>query len=191
MKNILFILFSIVLLCSCNQVRTLQKTNVNTDVKSVVDISKKVDEEKTLSVSDNVEISADVKNDQRENEYSETETKVINYDTSKPIVPQTGKPPILSETTIINKKGSEKNNNSVAKTTQKSVNQTEYKDNSEITEHNIKKDDKTQVEKIEIKKEPILLTRIIIYALIACFIWIIIKFKWYNVLSFIWRKKIK
>lgn len=190
MKNTLYILLSIVLFCSCNQVKTLQKTNVKTNEKTLVDNSKDVDEKKTLSVSENVEKSTDVKNNQNVNEYSETETKIINYDTSKPIIPETGKPPILSETTITNKKGSEKNNNTVAKTTQKSVSKTDYKDNLEITEHSIKKDDKTQVEKIEIKKAPVL-TRIIIYVLIACFIWLFIKFKWYNILSFLWTKKIK
>lgn len=190
MKNTLYILLSIVLFCSCNQVKTLQKTNVKTNEKTLVDNSKDVDEKKTLSVSENVEKSTDVKNNQNEKEFSETEINTVNYDTSKPIVPETGKPPILSETKIKYKKSSEKNNISIENTSQKNVNKTDIKENSEITEHSIKKDDKTQVEKIEIKKAPVL-TRIIIYVLIACFIWLFIKFKWYNILSFMWTKKIK
>lgn len=106
MKKILFIL--LVFICSCSGTKKLEKSNVSSTVKTDTEVSKKLDEKQTGSVSDQSLKTSDKKTDSSEKKNKTIETKTTDYDPTKPIVPGTNKPPVIRETTKIVKESNEK-----------------------------------------------------------------------------------
>jgi len=97
MKKLLFIL--LIFICSCSGTKKLEKSNLSSNLKTDTEVSKKLDEKQTGSVSDQSIKTADKKTDLSENKQKVTETKTTKFDGSKPIVPGTGKPPVIEEIT--------------------------------------------------------------------------------------------
>jgi len=97
MKKILFIL--VILFCSCSGTKKLEKSNFKSTVDSVTTVTKSSDEKQTGSTTDQSVKSSEKKTDSSENKQKVTETKTTKFDGSKPIVPGTGKPPVIEETT--------------------------------------------------------------------------------------------
>jgi len=97
MKKILFIL--LIFLCSCSSTKKLEKSNFKSTVDSVTTVAKSSDEKQTGTVSDQSVKTSDKKTDSSENKQKVTETKTTKFDGSKPIVPGTGKPPVIEEIT--------------------------------------------------------------------------------------------
>ena len=102
MKSKLTIILLIFLLYSCSLFRTSTKeVSIKNDIKAETDVSKKTEEKTELKKDSSVsaETKFDGKTNQQESEnigvdWSEDFTL---YDTTKPVNPITGKPPILSE----------------------------------------------------------------------------------------------
>ena len=96
MKKLL--LFLLIFICSCSGTKKLEKTNLSSNLKTDTEVSKKLDEKQTGSVNDQSVKTLDKKTDLSENKQKVTETKTTKFDGSKPIVPGTGKPPVIEET---------------------------------------------------------------------------------------------
>ena len=77
-------------------------------MKTDTEVSKKLDEKQTGSVSDQSLKTSDKKTDSSEKKNKTIETKTTDYDPTKPIVPGTNKPPVIRETTKIVKESNEK-----------------------------------------------------------------------------------
>jgi len=106
MKKLLFII--LIFLISCSGTKKLEKSNLSSNVTSGTEVSKKLDEKQTGSVTGNSLKTADKKTDSSEKKNKTIETKTTDFDSSKPIVPGTGKPPVLKETTKIVKESNQK-----------------------------------------------------------------------------------
>ena len=107
-RNRIAFICLLILFCSCSGTKKLEKTNLSSNLKTDTEVSKKLDEKQTGSVTDQSVKTSDKKTDLSEKKQKVTETKITDYDPSKPIVPGTNKPPVLKETvkteTEINKK---------------------------------------------------------------------------------------
>jgi len=96
MRNFLSI-FNIVILLAilmagCSSTKKVEKSNVDSSIASDTNMNKKTEETQTGSITD-----TSVKT-QDKNTSKVKETKVTDYDPTKPIVPGTGKPPVVKET---------------------------------------------------------------------------------------------
>ena len=106
MKKLLFILF--IFICSCSGTKKLEKSTLSSNLKVDTEVSKKLDEKQTDSVNDQSVKTLDKKTDLSENKQKVTETKTTKFDGSKPIVPGTGKPPVIEETTTTETESNQK-----------------------------------------------------------------------------------
>ena len=107
MKKILFIL--LIFLCSCSSTKKLEKSNFKSTVDSVTTVAKSSDEKQTGTMSDQSVKTSDNKIESSENKQKVTETKTTKFDGSKPIIPGTGKPPIIEETVKTETESNQKN----------------------------------------------------------------------------------
>jgi len=98
----------LILFCSCSGTKKLEKSNLSSNLKTDNEVSKKLDEKQTGSVSDQSVKTADKKTDLSEKKNKTIETHTTDYDPSKPIVPGTNKPPVVKETIRIVKESNEK-----------------------------------------------------------------------------------
>lgn len=90
----IWILSLVVISClsGCSSTKKLEKSKLDSSIASNTDVTKKTDETQTGSITD-----TSVKT-QDKNTSKVKETKVTDYDPTKPIVPGTGKPPVVKET---------------------------------------------------------------------------------------------
>lgn len=120
MKTKLKIMLLVLILISCTGVKKSAKTNVDQKEKTNTEVSKDMEVKTDLKVTDKSEKVTDKSLEQIETETNELETRIILYDTDKPIVPGTNKPPVKEEKVISNKKQSKTDiktaDNSTAKT---------------------------------------------------------------------------
>jgi len=99
----------VILFCSCSGTKKLEKSNFKSTVDSVTTVAKSSDEKQTGTMSDQSVKTSDNKIESSENKQKVTETKTTKFDGSKPIIPGTGKPPIIEETVKTETESNQKN----------------------------------------------------------------------------------
>jgi len=189
MKKILFIL--LVFICSCSGTKKLEKSNVSSTVKTDTEVSKKLDEKQTGSVSDQSLKTSDKKTDSSEKKNKTIETQTTDYDPTKPIVPGTNKPPVIKETIRIVKESNEKDIQIQEGLTEKLNLQISYTRGLQLKVDSLQKVNSSLQSKSESKQVPVSnwWKWILVGICIPVSIWFIIRFKWYNFLSFLWTRK--
>ena len=107
------ILFLVLILISCSGVKKSTKTDVKSDLKTNTEVSKESSSTGIFDLTKNSTSaidSSDIKALQLFELWKKNyQANVKTYDTSKPIVPGTNKPPIASETIITNIESNDKN----------------------------------------------------------------------------------
>ena len=103
-------LLVILSLTGCSSVSKLEKSKLDSSTTSDTQVTKKLDEMQTGKADLQAENTSNKVTENSENENEETIKATVNYDTAKPIIESTGKPPVASETTETTKKISQKNN---------------------------------------------------------------------------------
>lgn len=107
--SVIIILFVIVL-SGCSTTKKVEKTKSDIAINSDLESKKKTDETTNVKTAASGETASSKNTQTSENQSKETETKTTKYDPSKPIVPGTGKPPVIEETTTKEKTLSQKDN---------------------------------------------------------------------------------
>ena len=100
----LMILLFVIVFSGCSSTKKVEKMKVN---ESVISTSKSNNDQiknESLKVTDKTEKVTHKSLIQIENETNAFETRINEYDTDKPIVPGTNKPPVKKETITTNKK---------------------------------------------------------------------------------------
>lgn len=174
----------LLLLVSCSSLKKIDRSNVKVEVKTETEKSRVLDEKKTIKVSnesDEVTVNASANN---QNENVESETRTIVYDTSKPVLALTGKPPVQSETTTTNRKVTQTSNKGSVSTFQKK--NLKFDENSDLkqNEDSLSKVGQNITQTTEKKEVPKnnWFRWIVIGACLPFLIWGVIKFKWYKLL---------
>jgi DNA polymerase III gamma/tau subunit len=115
----LFILVMACTLHSCCLFKRAAEPDHKTNIKSDTEVSTDTDETQNTDSIDSTQVStksvSDQTFDQLEQYNASWSTSVVSYDTSKPIDINTGKPPILSESTTTYNADSHKENKTVDK----------------------------------------------------------------------------
>jgi len=106
MKKAIFIL--LIIFCSCSGTKKLEKSSLKSDIAAETNVTKKTDEKQAATINDQSIKNMDKKTDSSETKSKVTETKTTKFDPSKPIVPGTGKPPVIEETTKIETESNQK-----------------------------------------------------------------------------------
>lgn len=147
MRNkIIFIFLIIVLFSSCAGKKELIKQETNTEVKTDSLVKTHVDEKRKEEVRQKTENQTDTNKDSKEVQNDDMEIVIIKYDTEKPIDQSTGRPPVVSETTMRKTSSKSKQDNERVKTTGRES--TEYKFDDRKT-----KDTSIQTEKEQTIKQ--------------------------------------
>lgn len=120
------ILLFVIVLSGCSSTKKVEKTKVNESIATTVDSKTDQSKNESLKVTDKTEKNTDKSLVQIENETNEFETRITEYDTDKPIVPGTNKPPLKKEKIITNKRLSKKDTKSLDNSTKKSSSDAVY-----------------------------------------------------------------
>lgn len=104
------LLLFVIVLSGCSTTKKVEKTKSDIVLNSNLESKKKTDETSNTKTVASGETGTSKKTESSENQSKETETKKTKYDSSKPIVPGTGKPPVIEETTTKEKVLSQKDN---------------------------------------------------------------------------------
>lgn len=104
------ILLFVIVLSGCSSTKKVEKTKSDIALNSELESKKKVDETTNVKTVASGETASSKNTQTSENQSKEKETKTTKYDPSKPIVPGTGKPPVIEETTTKEKTLSQKDN---------------------------------------------------------------------------------
>lgn len=102
---------------ACAGVKKTEKIAVKESVKAQTELSKKVDKVQNLKVISQTEVANNKSIEEIEKLSENLETRLITYDTDKPVDVSTGKPPVKSERITTYVKSSQKDN----KITDKSI----------------------------------------------------------------------
>ncbi len=101
-RGIIVISLLILLLTGCKSKQTIQERYITTvDSTAVVVLSQKLEE----ATKENIQLKGKLESVKEENSKltSDMESHTVNYDTTAPVNPETGKYPIASETTTVSK----------------------------------------------------------------------------------------
>jgi hypothetical protein len=123
--SVMALLF-VIIFTSCSTTKKVEKTKVNESVASTVNSKTDQSKNESLKVTDKTEKVTDKSISQIENETNELETRINEYDTDKPIVPGTNKPPVKKETVTTNKKIAKKDTKSLDNSTEKNTSDAVY-----------------------------------------------------------------
>ena len=104
------ILLFVIVCTSCSSAKKVEKTKSDIALNSELESKKKVDETTNVKTVASGETASSKNTQTSENQSKEKETKTTKYDTSQPIVPGTGKPPVAEQTTTKEKTLSQKDN---------------------------------------------------------------------------------
>jgi len=107
--SVMIMLFCIVF-TSCSSTKKVEQTKTDIALNSNLESKKKTDETTNVKTETSGETASSKNTQTLENQSKEKETKITKYDTSQPIVPGTGKPPVIEETTTKEKTLSQKDN---------------------------------------------------------------------------------
>lgn len=119
-------LLAVLSFTGCSSTKKLEKTKIDSSVASNTNVTKKTDEAQSGSITDKTEKSQDKKSEWTENTAKVKETMVTDYDPTKPIVPGTGKPPVLKVTVTTEKEDTQKYNKTTETLTNKLNLQIDY-----------------------------------------------------------------
>lgn len=122
----LMILLFVIVLSGCSSTKKVEKAKVNESIASNLEAKTDQSKNESLKVTDKTEKVTDKSLSKIENETTELETRIMEYDTDKPIVPGTNKPPLKKEKIITNKKLSKINTQSLDNSTEKSSSDAVY-----------------------------------------------------------------
>lgn len=122
------LLLIIPLLLGCRVKRSLS-VNTNTQTESVE--QKNVQEHEIYNRDTSGESVTEMVQIREAEAETETTTKTIEYDSSQPIIPETGKPPVLRETEITTKTKKKKRED-IAGKQEESISVTDQKDRTKI-----------------------------------------------------------
>ena len=100
----------------CSSIKKVEKTKSDIALNAELESRKKVDKTTNIKIVASGEIDTSKNTQNTENQSKESETKTTKYDPSKPIVPGTGKPPVVEETTTKEKTLSQKDNKTLEET---------------------------------------------------------------------------
>lgn len=104
------VLLFVIVFTSCSTTKKVEKTKTDLTLNSELESKKKTDETNNIKTVTSGETASSKNTESSENKSKEKETKTTKYDTSQPIVPGTGKPPVIEETTTKEKTLSQKDN---------------------------------------------------------------------------------
>ena len=93
---------------SCSSTKKVEKTKSDITLNSELESKKKVDETTNVKTEASGETASSKNTESTENKSKEKETKTTKYDTSQPIIPGTGKPPVAEESTTTERETSNK-----------------------------------------------------------------------------------
>lgn len=102
------VLLFVIVLSSCSTTKKVEKTKSDIALKSELDSKNKVDETSNVKTAASGETASSKNTESTENKSKEKETKTTKYDTSQPIIPGTGKPPVAEESTTTERETSNK-----------------------------------------------------------------------------------
>lgn len=128
MTKYLLLLIIIPLLSGCRVKRSLS-VNTNTQTENVE--QKNVQEHEVYNRDSSGESVTEMVQIREAEAETETTTKTIEYDSSKPIIPETGKPPVLRETESTTRARKKLNEGTTGKQ-EESISVTDQKDRTEI-----------------------------------------------------------
>jgi len=130
-KNIICVLFWALLLFSCSSVKKTAKVATKLSNASETNVSKAVESNTVTNIADNSTVkdekAVSKSIDQIETETGKLEGSLKTYDTSLPLDPTTGKPPLLSELTFSNLTTKDNQSNKSETTNGNSVKVTDLK----------------------------------------------------------------
>lgn len=93
----LIALLAVFIFFACATTKKVEETSTKAEVKTETEVTKKVDEQQQLDVKDKTETATDKTIEQNMGLSEELESRLITYDTSKPVDPLTGRSPVKSE----------------------------------------------------------------------------------------------
>lgn len=125
------ILLLVIVFTSCSSTKKVEKMKVTESIVSNLDSKTDQSKNESLKVTDKTEKVTHKSLVQIENETTELETRINEYDTDKPIVPGTNKPPVKKETITTNKKLAKKDTKILDTSTEKSTSDADYTSNLE------------------------------------------------------------
>ncbi len=194
MKNNLILLL-IVFLTACSGIRNTNKSDVKSNIDTKTEVSKNTEVKESGKTVDKstalIDSSAQKYLAQIEKLTAQYEARLRTYDTSKPIDPKTGTPPIASDLTITNKTdNSKETNQGETSQTNKSQNtdiETEYKLELQQRIDSLQKVNANLKSNTENKEVPVSYWWfwVLIGILIPILVWFIVKFNWHTKL-FVW-----
>jgi hypothetical protein len=193
-----FVCFITCFTLSCAPVKKLEKTEQTQIIASETNVQKNTEVKesgKTIDKSTSeLDSSAQMYLERIEKLTAQYEARLRTYDTSKPIDPATGTPPIASDLIITNKTDNSKETN------QGEVSQTKLFQNTDI-EIDFKFQLQQRIDSLQnVNAKLISATEtrettlnnwwkwLLVGIFTPVLIFLIVRFKWYNILSFIWKK---
>ena len=194
MKNNLILLL-IVFLTACSGIKNTNKSDVKSNIDTKTEVSKNTEVKESGKTVDKstalIDSSAQKYLAQIEKLTAQYEARLRTYDTSKPIDPKTGTPPIASDLTITNKTdNSKETNQGETSQTNKSQNtdiETEYKLELQQRIDSLQKVNANLKSNTENKEVPVSYWWfwVLIGILIPILVCFIVKFNWHTKL-FVW-----
>ena len=128
--KIIHLLILLILITSCSAVKKVEKSKINQSVNSSVSSSTDTNQKEQLKVTAVTDKLTDVQMDQIERESDALEARITEYDTDKPIVAGTNKPPVKNEKVITKKKTTNKDTTIMDNSSEKNSYLADY--NSEL-----------------------------------------------------------
>jgi len=104
------LVLTVIVFSSCSSTKKVEKMKSDIALNVDLESKKKLDETTNVKTAASGETDTSKNTQSSENQSKETETNTTKYDTSQPIVPGTGKPPVIEETTTKEKSLSKKDN---------------------------------------------------------------------------------
>jgi len=194
MKKVILFL-ALIILAGCSGTKKITTSDVKSTIDTKTEVSKNTEVKESGKTVDKstavVDSSAQKYLAQIEKLTAQYEARLRTYDTSKPINPITGMPPIASDLTITNKTdNSKQTNQGEASQTNKSQNtdiETEYKLELQQRIDSLQKANAKLTSNTESKEVPVNYWWfwVLIGILIPVLVWFIVKFNWHTKL-FVW-----
>jgi len=98
LSTVMIVLIVPLFLTNCTTTKKLEKSSLNSTVATDLNVTKTTDDKQAGSATDQSVKIADKKTDSSETKNKTIETHTTDFDSSKPIVPGTNKPPVIKET---------------------------------------------------------------------------------------------
>lgn len=183
MKTKLLIIALLSTLYACHTTKTVESKN---DIKTETLASTRKDEKQILNTASNSQTGTKAVSDriikQMDQMQSVCNSKLVIYDTSKPIDLKTGKPPILSESTTCYSKNNEKNRSITTNTKVEEIKESNFEGQLFKEQKQKKVETKKLIDKSKVTETStydsitFYLGWLVMFVLIALAIWLYIHF---------------